>query len=85
MFDFLKRKKKEEKKFEPRVFKFYDTDAKILYRLYDEYKEKGTKRSRYVLWDAMNKKIPDVNIADDGNWEMQTHNALVFTLTETEI
>ena len=87
MFEFLKRKKKEEKeekeekKFEPREFKFYGEDAERLYRLWDKYVKVDTKEARYHLWDAIDRRVPDVNIAYD-NWTIKMGNALVFKIIE---
>jgi hypothetical protein len=83
MFEFLKRKK-EEKKFEPRIFKFYDTDAKTLWRLWDEYRKEDTRQAKYSLWSAINKRIPDTDITEDGTWIIEFGNALVFAIIETE-
>lgn len=85
MFGFLKRKKKEEKvKFVPRIFKFYDTDAKTLWRLWDEYIKEDTRQAKYSLWSAINKRIPDTDITEDGTWTIDFGNSLVFAIFETE-
>lgn len=82
MLEFLKRKKKEI--FVPRIFRFYGEDAELLWRLWDEYVKVDTKEARYNLWAAIDKRVSDTDIADDGDWNIKLGNALVFKIVEEE-